>query len=191
MERIKQVIACIDTPSWLSRVPRNFGDAAAGTLKADEWRTLSTVHLPLALVSIWGEGSNHPDAATATTMRDILDHTMHLVCATSLVCKRVMTMDRARRFRDHYAAWQRDLPVLHPGIVPRTNHHVGFHIYEFITLFGSVYSWWCFPFERLIGLLQRIPQNHRFGDLELTLLDSFLRASALRRWLARPDCPPQ
>lgn len=52
LERIRQVIRDADTPSWLSSVPKNFGDAAAGTLKADEWRVFATVYLPLALVSL-------------------------------------------------------------------------------------------------------------------------------------------
>ena len=37
MNRIREVIRDMATPSWLSSVPHNFGDAAAGTLKADEW----------------------------------------------------------------------------------------------------------------------------------------------------------
>jgi len=39
MRRIKDIIRDITTPSWLESVPNNYGDAATGTLKADEWRT--------------------------------------------------------------------------------------------------------------------------------------------------------
>ena len=34
-------------PSWLQSVPRKFGDKSSGTLKADEWRTMATVYLPI------------------------------------------------------------------------------------------------------------------------------------------------
>jgi hypothetical protein len=37
MKHIRDVIANTATPSWLNSVPHNFGDAAAGPLKADEW----------------------------------------------------------------------------------------------------------------------------------------------------------
>ena len=46
-------------PSWVGSVPQNFGDAVVGTLKADELWTLGTIHLPLALISVWGQGTHH------------------------------------------------------------------------------------------------------------------------------------
>jgi len=84
------------------------------------------------------------------------------------------------------------------------------HLPLFFSLFGPVRSWWCFPFERLIGQIQRLLSNHKLGkvpilpflhvqrllqswfsgQMESTLLNSFLQGAKLRRWLARPDCPP-
>jgi hypothetical protein len=167
MQRIKDVIRDTATPSWLNSVPFNFGDAAAGSLKADEWRTLFTVYLPIALVSLWGEGSEHPSARVAGKLRDILDHTMSLVSAITLACMRTVTKDRADAYRDYVATWVHDLRRLHPHIDDRTNNHMAFHIYDFLLLFGPVHSWWCFPFERLIGQLQRLPNNHKFGRFSL------------------------
>ncbi|TDL13614.1 hypothetical protein BD410DRAFT_735121 [Rickenella mellea] len=190
MQHIKAVIRDTITPSWLNTVPYNFGDKKAGTLKADEWRTMYTVYLPIALVSLWGEGTSHCSAAVSAKLREILDHTMSLVSAITIVCMRTMTATRARAYRHHVAKWVRDLSRLHPNIAQRTNNHMAIHIYDFLILFGPVRSWWCFPFERLIGYLQRLSHNHKFGQLESTLLQSFIRAAKLRRWLARSDCPP-
>ncbi|KAJ3751431.1 hypothetical protein DFH05DRAFT_1385772 [Lentinula detonsa] len=51
-------------------------------------------------------------------------------------------------------------------------------------------SWWCFPFERLIGALQKINTNdHIGGEMESTLIQSVTRTANIRRWLRRPDCP--
>ncbi|KAK0437486.1 hypothetical protein EV421DRAFT_1715009 [Armillaria borealis] len=51
-------------------------------------------------------------------------------------------------------------------------------------------SWWCFPFEQLIGILQKThTNNHVGGDLEKTILQSFLRGANLHRHLNRPNCP--
>jgi len=95
MRRIKDIIRDITTPSWLESVPNNYGDAATGTLKADEWRNLSTIFIPLALISMWGEGTSHPSPQDAVMLRQILDHTMLVVSAISLVCMRTMTQTRA------------------------------------------------------------------------------------------------
>ncbi|KAF8166801.1 hypothetical protein K438DRAFT_2065086 [Mycena galopus ATCC 62051] len=51
-------------------------------------------------------------------------------------------------------------------------------------------AWRCFPFERLIGALQKINTNdHIGGELEGTIVRSFWRGANLRRHLSRPDCP--
>ncbi|HEV7736481.1 MAG TPA: hypothetical protein VGO47_03810 [Chlamydiales bacterium] len=52
IQHIQNVIRDTIVPSWIESVPKNYGEAAAGTLKADEWRTLATVYLPIALISI-------------------------------------------------------------------------------------------------------------------------------------------
>jgi hypothetical protein len=84
------------------------------------------------------------------------------------------------------------------------NGHMGLHIYDFLLLFGPVYSWWCFSFECLLGMLQCILNNHKFGlfiplrlnlhypipgELQFTMLQLFSCAANLWHWLGRPDCP--
>jgi hypothetical protein len=94
---IKDVIRNTTVPSWISSVPYNYGEAKAGTMKADEWQNLSTIFLPLALISMWGIGSQQPldNLNDASRLRQILDHTMLLVSATSLVCMHTMTKARS------------------------------------------------------------------------------------------------
>ncbi|KAH9939692.1 uncharacterized protein BXZ73DRAFT_43468 [Epithele typhae] len=136
---------------------------------------------------------------------------MKLVSAVYLLCKRTTSHSRAEKYRHYVAQWLCGIQKLYPSKYShRTNNHVAFHIYDFLRLFGPVYLWWCFPFERLIGRLQRIPHNDKIGkfhcsnwfhrvfthflinpagEAEVTMLQSFLRAARLRRWLLRPDCP--
>lgn len=206
MGHIKAVIKQTSTPSWINSVPYNFGDSVAGTLKADEWRTLATIYLPIALVTIWGDGSEQSSPELAEQFREILDHTMALVSAVCLVCRRSVSDSRATAYRENIAYYIGGISKLYPHINHRPNHHAAFHIYDFMRLFGPVHSWWCFPFERVIGILQRIPSNHKFGEsdrsvsltlfslfageMEATLLHSFVKGGNLRRWLSRPNCPP-
>jgi hypothetical protein len=58
------------------------------------------------------------------------------------------------------------------------NHHMAFHLREYLILFGPIHAWWTFPFERIIGKLQCIPTSGKIGEifsLFLTFkLNSFL-----------------
>jgi hypothetical protein len=165
MEHIREVIKQTCTPSWLHTVPYNFGAAQTGTLSADEWRSMASVYLPLALVSLWGDVSPHnlPDAGR---LRNVLDHSMALFSATRLACLRTMTHARREAYRTCMIRYIQTLSSELYGEenLIRPNHHMALHIYDFLKLFGPVRGWWCFPFERLIGLLQRLPINHKFGD---------------------------
>ncbi|KAG2740663.1 hypothetical protein P692DRAFT_201727802, partial [Suillus brevipes Sb2] len=153
----------ITIPSWFTSAPSDFGSASAGTMKADEWRSLITVYIPIALVSLWGAGTSHPSDEVGTRHRAILDHTMELVCAVYLACARSTSAERAHAYHSHIARYVGNLKKIHPTFALRPNHHAAFHIYDFLLLFGPAHSWWCFPFERLIGILQRLPVNHKIG----------------------------
>ena len=168
MARIREVIQNMDTPSWLSSVPHNFGASAAGSLKADEWRTMTTVYLPIALISLWGWRASHLTQPAADHLKRVLDHTMALVSTVSLACMRTMMQARMNAYLRCLKSWVSDLHILHPNATHRPNCHMAFHIYDFLRLFGPVRSWWCFPFERLIGQLQRLPHNHKHGMMTLS-----------------------
>jgi hypothetical protein len=145
MAQIREVIRDTNTPSWLPSVPYNFGDASAGNLKADEWRTMSTVYLPISLVSLWGEGTVHRSPSVASSLRNVLDHTMAFI---SLACARTMTNARMLDYQKYITQWVGQLPVIHPNSKKRTNFHMAIHVYDFLRLFGPVRSWWSLPFER-------------------------------------------
>ena len=141
MDRIAQVIEELDAPSWLGSVPKNFGQASAGTLKADQWRTLFTVHLPLALISLWGEGTKHRSTFEASRPRDNLDHFMKLVNCILLSFSRKINPRRAEEYRTNIKDYIANLPGLYPHVTARPNHHIAFHVYDFMNLFGPAHSW--------------------------------------------------
>ena len=163
MRHIQSVIKEATIPSWVRSVPKNFGEAKAGTLKADEWRTLATIYLPLALVSLWGEGSTHQSPEVKLHLRDVLDNTMALVSAIRITCSRTMTHSHIIAYCSCILTWLSMLLNTLPAAKPIPNCHMACHIYDYLKLFGPVRSWWCFPFERLIGHLQHLPINHKFG----------------------------
>ena len=159
--RVQQAIVDVVTPSWVGSIPRDFGEAAAGTMKAYQWRILWTIYIPLALVSIW-----HPKSPICSSTEDdgadVLQNVMHLAAAETLMCKHTVTPEQTKAFRDHISAHMDSVRVLFPGFgVP--SYHTGIHIPDFMPLLGPARGWWCYPFERLIGKLQRMKHNHKYG----------------------------
>ncbi|KAF7364612.1 hypothetical protein MVEN_00330400 [Mycena venus] len=171
---IQEVIANTDTPAWVNHVPKNFGEKGAGSIKADEWRLLATIYLPIALVLLWAE----QHGAISSRNHHFPLHKLERA--------------RAAACRDFIKHWLGNLQALYPHTnTPRTrtNPHVAMHIYDFLLLFGPALSWWSFPVERLIGQLGKINSNdHLGGQHEATILNTWIRGANLRRWINRPDC---
>ena len=84
LTRIREVVNNMVTPSWLQSVPHKFGNKSSGTLKADEWCTMTTVYLPIALIGLWGTGTIHGSSSDAIYLCAVLHHTIDLVCAVSI-----------------------------------------------------------------------------------------------------------
>lgn len=180
MEYVQYAIHATDTPSWLGSVPYNFGESNAGTIKADEWRTLSTVYFPLALLSLWYLDQAKYVPSVAKRLGDVLDHTMHLVAAVTLLCLRNMSEQRAEAYRSHMLKYIENLKKLHPQATHKPKHHLALHLPEWLLSLGPVHSWWTFAFERLIGILQRIPTNQRRGEFLLLFRSLFHLKRKLR-----------
>ena len=124
---------------------------------------MTTIYLPIALISVWGQGTSHASPAIAESLWKVLDHTMALVSAVSLACLHTMTPDRMTAYRENILTWIANLQVIHPMAEHHVNKHMAVHIFDFLKLFGPIRSW-CFPFEHLIGQLQHLPNNHKFGQ---------------------------
>ena len=75
------MIKTTDTPSWIHSVLLNYSEASAGIIKAGEWRILSTVHIPIALVTLWGD-EEFPDQPHFLRL---LDHSMALFEAVTIM----------------------------------------------------------------------------------------------------------
>ncbi|KAJ7482906.1 hypothetical protein B0H11DRAFT_1636567, partial [Mycena galericulata] len=69
----------------------------------------------------------------------------------------------AQGYHEHMLNYRARLQKLFPDYECHPNHHMALHITECLHLFGPVHGWWTFPFERLIGTLERISTNYRPG----------------------------
>lgn len=77
----------ITLPSWVEKPPPNFGSKSHGKLKADQWRTIGTVHLVITLVRLWG--ALEPGEWESKLLRNFLDLSIAVECGA----RRNMTED--------------------------------------------------------------------------------------------------
>ncbi|KAJ3500743.1 hypothetical protein NLJ89_g9653 [Agrocybe chaxingu] len=187
VEEIWSDIRELLTPSWLTSVPSNVGSFAHGKLKADQWRTLGTTYLPLSLIRLWG--SSQANNARSRRCHEILEVTMSLLCAVIIATSHTMSQANADAYLMHMHNYIISVKRLFPTYKFCPNHHMALHIHEFLIRFGPVHAWWTFPFERLIGMLQRMPSSGKIGELEETITKAFTRAANLRALPLKAGCP--
>jgi hypothetical protein len=143
IKHIQQVIKKTVIPPWINSVPANYGKNSAGTIKTDEWHILSTVYLPIALVTLWGEENGAPPRKGSYFL-NILDHTMALFQAVTIVCRYTMNVHCATIYHHLIKQWVDGLHKCHPHTIKhphRPNVHASFHLYDFLLLFRPTMSW--------------------------------------------------
>lgn len=143
-------------------------------MKADEWRVLSMMYIPLALCILWNDANGQAPGGNHGPLR-WLDTAMALFQAVTLMCRYSTSIAVAERIRQHLYSWSNSLHHVFPHTREhplRPNRHVIFHIPDFLILFGPVMFWWAFPFERLIGHLQNFNTNNIIGGKIDTLQSS-------------------
>lgn len=153
LQKINSLLPQIRIPSWVKRAIPVLGKASFGKLKADEWRNLFCIQLPLTLIPIWS-GKDH-------VKNSLLQNFCHLVSLVNLALKRSVTEDHISQYSYHIQKYLEGSLVLfeHCNLAP--NHHMAIHLADCLERFGPVRAWWSFVFERLMGsILQGCHNNH-------------------------------
>ncbi|KJA24979.1 hypothetical protein HYPSUDRAFT_135621, partial [Hypholoma sublateritium FD-334 SS-4] len=158
---IRLDIANMATPSWLASVPYDLGEARHGKIKADQWRILATTYLPVSLQKMWDTNSPR----STPLRKKMLDATMSLISAVSIATSHKTSKKTAELYLQHMQSYLQLMQELLPRYNLRPNHHMALHLAEYLHFFGPVHAWWTFPFERLIGMLERTPTNFHMGKL--------------------------
>ena len=120
---------------------------------------LATVYLQVSLVRLW-----HKNDRRSKDCKKILSVTLALISAVAIACCRTTSPADAESYMHYMKTYLDGLRDLIPGYKFLPNHHMALHIPEYLLWYGPVHGWWTFPFERLIGLLQRLPNNFKLGQ---------------------------
>jgi hypothetical protein len=155
--KIRKAASDMIVPSWMTRLPQNFGSASAGSLKADQWRIIATLYAPIVLVQEWP--THDPKSyywlkSSMDLMSAIYACSSHTVSTESIREYEKYIYSYLSILKDHFS----DTPF-----VP--NHHASLHIIDLLKDLGPAFGWWSFPFERIMRELQNFLTNSKIGKL--------------------------
>ncbi|KAF9037878.1 hypothetical protein BDZ89DRAFT_982584, partial [Hymenopellis radicata] len=159
---VRQCIAEMTLPTWVDRLPVNFGEKTHGKLKAHEYLTLFTVVLPLVIPELWSEGDQYEVA--------LLDNFTHLIASTNIVASFSTSNLAADTFTNRYVQYRKTSKILFPYIPSKPNHHYAMHTGPLLKNWGPLTLLSEFPGERLNGTLQKVKTSQREADMDLTML---------------------
>ncbi|KAJ2917170.1 hypothetical protein MD484_g3226, partial [Candolleomyces efflorescens] len=174
LEEVRRDIAQLNLPSWHPTSPPCPGEQTWGKFTAAQWRTFCVVNLPVTLIRLWG------DAPRGSVQELRLNNFIHLVTAVKIASMYSLDEDRIKKYEYHMHAYLTSLLQLYPGLQLTPYQHLSLHFGDQLRNFGPVHAWRCFVYERYNHLLQSVPTNQRFGDLERTIFKKFWGAQYIR-----------
>jgi hypothetical protein len=165
LKKIQGDIAGVTRPQHRPAPPSNLGCPGHGKLKADQWKTCIEFDIPVSVAQLWSRDTCPPGQDPKVTERrdKLFQSIMHLAIAVRWGTSYRTSKHHSQMFQDHMKAYLQSLLDLYPDIKLRPNHHAALHIGDLLTRLGPVHGWWMFPFERVIGILQKINTNDKMG----------------------------
>lgn len=209
LKLLQKDIDSIIRPEYRQAPPRDLGNPGHGKLKADQWKTCIEFDIPVSVAKHWSRETCSPGQDRDVTARrdQVFQSIMHLAIAVRWGTSYRISEHHSQLFEENMVAYLRLLLELYPNIQFRPNHHVALHIGPLLTQLGPVHGWWMFPFERVIGILQKVNTNSKMGkhdfiavintykpiyagELEATMLKTFCAGANLKALLQGDRCPP-
>jgi hypothetical protein len=143
-------------PSWVTRVPLDWGTPRRGKLNANHWKVIFCIHIPITLIRLFGD-------ATGRKKR-ILDNTMDLCRAI-----RIATMDRSspnqiKQYNALIFRYSQGVRELFPDYNILPSHHAALHIGEMLERFGPKHAHDSPHYERFIKFFRRMKTNNKIGE---------------------------
>jgi len=169
LKLLQKDINSINRPEYRQGPPWDLGNPGHGKLKADQWKTCIEFDIPVSVAQLWSRETSPPGQDNNVTARrdQFFQSIMHLAVAVRWGTSYRTSEHHSKLFEENMVAYLRLLLELYPNIQFCPNHHVALHIGPLLTQFGPVHSWWMFPFERVIGILQKINTNSKMGKYDI------------------------
>jgi hypothetical protein len=140
LTKIQKHMNNIHPPSEIGRIPHKI-DIGEGfsNLTANEWKNFFLIY---ARVVLW----NFLDQED----RKIL---IHFSQACSILVRRIITLDNLDVAHNHLIELLRLIETNYGKALITPNLHLSLHLNKCCRDYGPLYSFWCFSFERMNGIL--------------------------------------
>jgi hypothetical protein len=162
---LQDVITQTEIPTWVSRVPHNFGLSGSCSLKAADWLILYTVYYPLALVPYWVIGNDLQkqkiDGSTSVTHPDVLqDSLVQLIEITNILMMHHIKPNDITKYSKLIWEYRQTLKLGWPTQNSKPKLHLSQHYPKVIKGLGPPMATSAWAQERLNGMLGKIPRNN-------------------------------
>ncbi|KLO04848.1 hypothetical protein SCHPADRAFT_789604, partial [Schizopora paradoxa] len=154
---IRGWISGTSRPRWYASLPKNLGEAGHGKLKADQWRSALEFDIPVALAQLWGDKSS--------PRHELYKCTMYLAIAIRFGTSHRISEDHITSYTRNMHSYLKLMLEIDPSLRLHPNHHNSLHLGNILRRFGPMHGWWMYPFERVIGRLQKSNTNFKIGEL--------------------------
>lgn len=151
-------------PSWVTRLPKDVGTAAAGTPKAAEWLNLFLVHFVLIVIPHWTKVKSEREKRLIST-------TVNLINTIRFFMSHSISKDNLTEATETLKTYRQNLKDYWGiAIQPKPTLHIAQHFEDVIKRFGppSVYSAWAG--ERIIHLMTKIKKNKQSSKANFQLI---------------------
>jgi len=158
---IRDDIANTIRPCWHAAPPANLGQVSRGKLKADEWRSCFEFDIPVSLlwIEMWRNASQ-----TDEYRAKLVHSTLVLAIAIHWATSHCVSAKHIEQYEKNMKDYLKTLKELWPSQRFHPNHVNALLVGKYLRLYGPVRGWWMFPFERVIGDLQRSSTNNKPGE---------------------------
>ena len=154
---ISKVAALINVPRCIGRIPSKIASSFSG-FSADQWKNWTTIY-------------------SAICLKDKLA-TNHFQCwlmfvrACSILVSRTISKTSVDAADQYLVQFCKVFETLYGAKHCTVNMHLHLHLKEIVLDYGPVYSFWCFSFERMNGILGDYFTNNQ--NIEVQFMKKFL-----------------
>lgn len=141
--------------------PAQLGEKGAGKLKADQWRSLIEFDLPISMLRLYFFDAQSGDEAHNRRRKTMLQSTFNLAMAVRWGTSHRTSDGHVSKYMHYMKLYLTSVKDM--GFELKPNHHHALHLPDFLPRYGPVHGWWMYPFERVIGILQKMNTNNRLG----------------------------
>lgn len=152
---------CLKLPYNIGRLPSNIfdDDSSLGNITAQQWKNYAIVCARPCMYKLL------PDVAYKSLV--LLCQIVELISSPIFTVDNIATLHR--HLNDHHNIFNK----VYGKWTVTVNYHLALHIPDIIMNMGPPQSFWCFPYERMNGILSKTPNSNR--SIEVEVMNRHLR----------------